>query len=184
MFDKSVGIRDCTSDTHDISMMIKQNFPVLCLGYGNLDRQDDGVAWHILARLAERLKIPFPATVEEFEFLPGGEVDLFYSLQLYPELAEMALVYPRLCFIDAHTGAVPEEIHLEELTPAHQTSPFTHHLTPAMLLNLAANVYNREPSSLLVSVRGYSFQFTQQLSPQTDHLADLAVEHILAWIGE
>jgi Ni,Fe-hydrogenase maturation factor len=158
-------------------------FPVLCLGYGNLDRQDDGVAWHILTRLAGRLKISFPATVEEFEFLPGGKVDLFYSLQLYPELSEMALVYPRLCFIDAHTGAVPEEIHLEALKPVPQSSPFTHHLTPAALLNLSATVYNREPSSLLVSVRGYSFQFTQQLSSRTDHLADLAVEKILGWIG-
>jgi hydrogenase maturation protease len=158
-------------------------FPVLCLGYGNLDREDDGVAWHILSRLAGRLHLPFPSTVEEFEFHPGGQVDFFYSLQLYPELAEMALQYPRLCFIDAHTGAVPEEIHLEDLKPAQITSPFTHHLTPAALLHVAATVYNREPACLLVSVRGYSFQFTQKLSHKTNHLADLAVEQILTWIG-
>jgi len=158
-------------------------FPVLCLGYGNQDREDDGVAWHILARLAGRLNIPFPSRVEEFEFHPGGQVDLFYSLQLYPELAEMTLQYPRFCFIDAHTGAVPEEIHLEVLKPAPQSSPFTHHLTPAALLHLAATVYHQQPSSILVSVRGYSFQFTQQLSQKTNVLADLAVDQILTWIG-
>ena len=27
----------------------------LVIGYGNVDRQDDGAAWHILARLAKQL---------------------------------------------------------------------------------------------------------------------------------
>lgn len=169
--------------SHKAAMTNTLSYPVLCLGYGNLDREDDGVAWHILSRLAVKLKIDFPKTVEEFEFLPGGKVDLFYSLQLYPELAEMIQNYPRLCFIDAHTGAVPEEIHLEALKPALQASPFTHHLTPAALLNLAQTIFHREQSVLLVSVRGYSFQFTQHLSHKTNQLADLAVDQIHAWIG-
>jgi hydrogenase maturation protease len=178
-----VGIRFKITDTHNIFMIISHPFPVLCLGYGNPDREDDGVAWHILSRLANRLKIPFPSTVEEFEFHPAGKVDLFYSLQLYPEMVEMAIHYPRLCFIDAHTGAVPEEIHLEILKPAPKSSPFTHHLTPAALLNMASTIYHREPSSVLVSVRGYSFQFSQELSLKTSHLADVATEQILTWIG-
>ena len=171
-------------DTHYISMNKPLKFPVLCLGYGNLDREDDGVAWHILSRLAGRLNIPFPVTVEEFEFQPGGRVDLYFSLQLYPEMAELTAKYSRVCFIDAHTGAVPEEIHLEVLRPAQQTSPFTHHLTPATLLNLTATIYHQEPAAILVSVRGYSFQFTQQLSQQTGALADFAVSKILTWIEQ
>ena len=171
-----------TTDTLKISMNAPHPFPVLCLGYGNFDREDDGVAWHVLSRLAGKLAIPFPATVEEFEFHAGGKIDLFFSLQLYPELAELTLNYSRLCFIDAHTGAVPGEIHVECLQPAPQTSPFTHHLTPAALLNLTKTIYGHEPSSLFVSIRGYSFQFTQQLSHKTNRLADLAVEQILSWV--
>jgi hydrogenase maturation protease len=173
-----------TADTHKISMTNPLAFPVLCLGYGNPDREDDGVAWHILSRLAAKMKIPFPYTVDEFEFTPGGKVDLVYSLQLYPELAEIISQYPRLCFIDAHTGSVPEEIHQENLRPAQQTSPFTHHLSPATLLDLVQTIYHQNPPSILVSVRGYSFKFTQQLSHKTNLLADLAVKQILTWIGE
>jgi hydrogenase maturation protease len=157
-------------------------FPVLILGYGNFDRQDDGVAWHILARLAASLQVPFPALPEEFEFNPGQKIDFFFSLQLYPELAETISHYARVCFVDAHTGAVPNEVNLEALAPVQQSSPFTHHLTAATLLSLASGIYQATPAALLVSVRGYGFEFSQQLSPATDALADQAVEQILAWL--
>lgn len=163
-------------------MITPLNFPVLCLGYGNLDREDDGVAWHVLLRLANRLQIHFPTNLEDFEFQGGGKIDLHYSLQLYPEMAEWIGAYPRLCFIDAHTGAVPEELHVENVIAAPQTSPFTHHLTPAALLSLSSKIYQHEPAALLVSVRGYSFQFTQALSPKTDQLANRAVEEIIRWM--
>jgi hydrogenase maturation protease len=156
--------------------------PVLVAGYGNFDREDDGVAWHILDRLAQQLGLPISATPDEFEFQPGNEIDLSFSLQLYPEMAEMLSEYSRVCFVDAHTGAVPEEIHVEELSAQHQSSPFTHHLTAATLLNLTENIYQTRPEALLISVRGYSFQFTRRLSPATSLLADQAVEKIIGWL--
>ncbi len=165
-------------------MINSSSFPILLLGYGNLDREDDGVAWHVLSRLAARLGQAFPDKPEEFEFIQGQPVDFYFSLQLVPELAETLKGYARVCFIDAHTGAVPEELHVEELSPQLQTSSFTHHLTPAMLLNLSAALYGSVPQARLVSVRGYAFEFSQQLSPETDRLADRAVERILEWIGK
>jgi hydrogenase maturation protease len=157
-------------------------YPVLIIGYGNLDREDDGVAWHILSRLAVRLGIPFAALPDEYEFIPGQEVDLLFALQLYPELAEDLGRYARVCFVDAHTGAVPEEIHLEQLSPQLQSSPFTHHLTPSTLLSLAAALSPQTPLALLASVRGYNFGFAQQLSLATDRLAEEAVWKILDWL--
>lgn len=165
-------------------MTTTPQFPVLLLGYGNLDREDDGVAWHILSRLAARLGREFPQQPEDFEFLPGEQIDFYFGLQLLPELAETVAGYARVCFVDAHTGAVPEELHEEELSPQMQTSPFTHHLTPAMLLNLAATLYARTPQAFLISVRGYRFEFSQQLSPETDQLASQAVERILTWMDK
>jgi hydrogenase maturation protease len=162
--------------------MTSARFPVLILGYGNLDREDDGVAWHILTRLAARLNLSFAASPEEYEFTPGQNIDLFFELQLYPELAEILNKYARVCFVDAHTGAVPEEIHLEQLDPHLQSSPFTHHLTAASLLSLTKAIYHTVPPALLASVRGYRFGFAQQLSADTDQLANQAVEQILEWL--
>lgn len=158
-------------------------FPVLLVGYGNYDRQDDGVAWHILSRLAHRLNISLPDEPESFEFSPGQPVDFYYSLQLTPEMADLLGNYRRVCFIDAHTGAVPEEIHFAALHPQEQASPFTHHMTPAMLLYVAELMVPQLPDSILVSVRGYQFTFERELSPATDQLAGQAVDRISQWLG-
>jgi hydrogenase maturation protease len=164
-------------------METSTTFPALILGFGNLDRQDDGVAWHILARLAARLGRPFPRLPEEFEFDPGQSIDFFFSLQLVPEMAEVLSRYKRVCFIDAHTGAVSDEVHVEVLTPQDQGSPFTHHLTAAALLNLSKLIYADPPQSILISVRGYEFNFSQDLSPAANLLADQAVDWILTWLN-
>jgi hydrogenase maturation protease len=158
--------------------------PVLIIGYGNFDREDDGVAWHILSRLASRLALPFPNSPEEYEFLPGGKVDLFFALQLYPEMAETLGNYARVCFVDAHTGAVPDEVHVEHLAAEQQPSPFTHHMTAATLLAMSKNLYKKQPDAYLISVRGYQFEFFQRLSPRTDSLANQAVDWLATWIGQ
>ena len=110
-------------------------------------------------------------------------LDILFLLQLYPELAETLSTYQRVCFVDAHTGAVPEELHVVSPDACFQSSPLTHHLTPETLLCLTRDLFHFLPESLLVSVRGYSFQFKNELSPRTNQLADQAVEKIIEWIG-
>jgi hydrogenase maturation protease len=154
--------------------------PTLIIGYGNLDREDDGVAWHILAEIARRLGRP----VSEDGFFPAGEnPDLWFALQLTPEMAETVAQYDRVVFVDAHTGAVAEELHFERLSAGFQASPFTHHLTPQTCLSFAKTLYGREPEAVLVSVRGYEFGFATTLSPRTTALAVLATDRIFEWIS-
>jgi hydrogenase maturation protease len=156
---------------------------VLVLGYGNVDRQDDGVAWHILVEVARQLNLPIPTSPDEGLFPAGGPVDFSFSLQLVPEMAETIAAYERICFIDAHTGNVPEEIHLETVHPHFQASPFTHHLTPATLLSFTDSLYHEQPEAILVSVRGYEFGFDRNLSPATAALVTDACVRIVNWIN-
>jgi hypothetical protein len=37
----------------------------LILGYGNPDREDDGVAWHILKGIANQFGLTYPETMED-----------------------------------------------------------------------------------------------------------------------
>lgn len=157
---------------------------IIVIGYGNPDRQDDGVAWHILTRLAAHYNIPIPDSPYEGLDVSGQAVDLYFDLQLVPELAERVSAYSAVVFVDAHTGRVPEEIHLEELVPNYQASPLTHHLTPSSLLDLAKTAYDAAPQALLVSVRGYEFKFVTTLSDCTAALVDPAVERIVDWITQ
>ena len=155
----------------------------LILGFGNPDRQDDGVAWHILYQLAQRLGYPLPESPED-EFPPAvpGSPTLMFVLQLTPEMAENLAAYDGVCFVDAHTGRVSEDVHVETLKAEFQSSPLTHHLTAESLLALVKSLYHAEPPAILVSVRGYQFGFSRELSPLTAELADLAVNYIWKWL--
>jgi len=154
----------------------------LILGYGNPDRQDDGVAVHILEMLAKRLELDFDAQLTEVEDL-NAPMALLFALQLMPEHAETVAAYERVCFVDAHTGSVPNDLNIQTVQPVYQKSPLTHHMTPDACLSIVETISGKAPEAILVSVRGYAFQFTQELSSPTQALAEEAVECILAWMN-
>jgi hydrogenase maturation protease len=154
----------------------------LLVGYGNPDREDDGVAWHILNRIAERLGLPEPnQQIDALEHLEDSP-DLLCVLQLYPEMAETIADYDRVCFVDAHTGAYQEDIRFEEIEGKFQASPFTHHMTPETCLALAETLYGHAPYGVMVSVRGYQFGFSHTLSDTTAELAEVATDWIISWL--
>jgi len=152
----------------------------LIFGYGNQDRQDDGVAWHVLLQLKQVLGLD-PDVIDD-ELDPYADFQVVFQLQLVPEHAEVIACFDRICFVDAHTGSVLEDVHSEIIHPVFDYSPLTHHLTPPSLLAITKNAYNKEPAALLVSVRGYAFGFTRELSIHTAQLVDVAVEKIHHWL--
>lgn len=154
----------------------------LLLGWGNPDRQDDGAAWHVLAEVARRSALPIPEELGEAFEPGGGDIELFFSLQLTPEMSEMIAGFDRVAFIDAHTGAVPRELNIRKLSPWFQTSPLTHHLTAESCLELAGQLYGSRPDAWLVSIRGYAFGFSRELSPATAELVEAAANHLMTWI--
>lgn len=153
----------------------------LIIGYGNPDRQDDGIAWHILGLLAAHFKIE--RSNQDFDdFWPAGNnPDLLFSLQLTPELAETIAHYQRVCFIDAHTGDINEDISIQEIIAEFQNSPLTHHMTPHTLMSLVDTLYHKKPEAMLISIRGYEFGFARALSQKSAILSQTAVGKIINW---
>ena len=160
----------------------RRNLTILILGFGNPDRQDDGVAWHVLRELMVSYGLPKPVTLDIDDFLPDKSVLFQFQLQLLPEIADDLNKYDRAVFIDAHTGAVPLNVNVTEVMPEFQNSPLTHHLTANSLLAIAQKIHNTHPKSILVSIRGYEFAFSQELSLQTKELVRIAVNAIQSWI--
>ncbi len=156
----------------------------IIIGYGNFDREDDGVAWHILIGLVKRLGRDVPAEPEEGLEPQGEEIDFLFRLQLTPEIAETVSGYDRACFVDAHTGALPDDLHVEQLESQFQVSPFTHHMTPETCLSIAETLYGKRPEAILVSARGYQFGFERSLSAKTAKLAKQAVDEIWKWLEQ
>ena len=155
---------------------------LLILGYGNPDRQDDGVAWHVLRAITLKLSLPAPASYED-EFPECAQIDFEFHLQLTPEMAEDIHAYEYVCFVDAHTGNISEAVRLVSIESEFQASPFTHHLTPQSLLSICKTLYSNRPEAALLSVRGYHFGLSQQLSQDTAELVSTAVELIWNWMN-
>lgn len=155
----------------------------LVLGYGNVDRMDDGLAWHVLAGLVMALGGSAPASPDEALPDQAGPADCEFVLQLTPELAERVARYRRVCFVDAHTGDLPDETRLVPTAPAFSLSPFTHHLTPATCLALAQALYGRAPEAIVASARGEAFGYARELSPEAARRVKALVQAILGWLA-
>lgn len=155
----------------------------LVIGYGNLDRQDDGVAWHVLSKLMQEFGVEKPNDINIDFFNPKKDVHFLYQLQLLPELADELSDYDYAVFIDAHNGAMPSDVYFEQLSPIFTSSPLTHHLSANSLLSITNQIHHKYPKSILVSIRGFEFSFSQCLSSQTASLVSIAVEKIHEWMN-
>ncbi|MEW6502541.1 MAG: hypothetical protein AB1457_01100 [Chloroflexota bacterium] len=156
---------------------------ILLLGYGNVDRQDDGIAWHILRKVATNRGVQLPEVPDQFLYEVSSSLTIGFALHLIPEHAEWLSRVERVLFIDAHTGSIPQEISFTILSPQFEPSPFTHHLTPSTCLALCSALYHTAPQAALLSVRGYDFNFSQSLSPFASQILDPAVERVVEWLG-
>lgn len=154
----------------------------LILGYGNPDREDDGVSWHIMVRVLKKQGREAPRTYQEEFAEDGKSPDFHFELQLVPEFAETISQYDYICFVDAHTGNIPDNVCFQEVTPLFQASPFTHHMTPSTCLSIAETLYGACPKAYLLSARGYNFEFMHSLSPETDQYADQAAQILFDWL--
>jgi Ni,Fe-hydrogenase maturation factor len=85
---------------------------VSVFGFGNADRQDDGVAWHILVGLAQKMNLITPSEPGDLFTSSKDQILLQFNLQLTPELAETIKDFDVIYFVDAHTGAINERTFL------------------------------------------------------------------------
>ena len=159
-------------------MELKDKKDLLLFGYGNPDRGDDGAAFHVFLNLIDKTNSNNLdlLSAEVSELTP--RTDIIFNFQLLPEYSELVANYRKVIFIDAHTGEIQDEIRCEKIIPEMKHSPFTHHFSPASCLALAKSITGFAPDAWLLSIRGYQFGFTEDLSEKTTELVKRAVELI------
>jgi hydrogenase maturation protease len=162
--------------------VLKRIPKTLILGYGNPDREDDGVAWYVLQGVAKYFNIQLSEDSDVGIFPEGYNLDFWFNLQMLPEMASEMLGYQRICFVDAHTGAIEKEIQIKNIKSVYQNSPLTHHMTAEAFVSILQHLYSHQPETLLVSIRGYQFRFSRSLSEKTNELSNQAINEIVEWI--
>ena len=122
---------------------------ILVLGYGNPGRQDDGLG---------------PAVAAAIDALGWPNVTAYDNYQLNIEDAVDVAAHEIVWFVDAaKSGSRPFAV--TELAPA-STVEFTSHIVrPEAILAIARQCYGATPQAFLLAVRGYDFEFTEELTP-------------------
>jgi hydrogenase maturation protease len=156
----------------------------LVAGFGNLFRRDDGLGSAVVNAVRERLGRPILEPLDDgFDDL-GHEVDTIVLHQLVPELAETIKDYSLLIFVDAHVGTIPETLHEERLRAGFKAPLVSHQFRPSTVLALSDQMYGHVPETVLLSLRGYDFDFGKGLSVQAADLVAPAADRIFALIEE
>jgi len=152
----------------------------LVAGFGNIYRRDDGASGAVINALRRHLGRP-ELTPEEDGFDDRGHaVDTVLLHQLVPELATDIADYELVVFVDAHVGSIQEKLREEQLDVCYKPATVSHQLHPCTVLALAQEMHGQAPEGVLLSLRGYDFDFGEGLSPQTAAIVPLAVDRILA----
>jgi hydrogenase maturation protease len=156
---------------------------VLVVGYGNPLRSDDGVGPAVAERLMADPR------------LDGAEVRTAH--QLTPELALDASEVDLLVLIDAADGVPPGEVVVRDLAEGGREGiadggsagraeeagpPLTHHVDPASIVALAAELWGSSPRTVLVGVGPVSFELGETLTPVVEAAVPAAVEAVAAII--
>lgn len=125
---------------------------VLIYGYGNPGRNDDG------------LGIAFTGLIQEWiEGRQIGHVETDCNYQLNIEDAMQIAGYDVVLFVDA----TKEEIEghaLSEVFPQADATFTTHSASPQYILYLCQQMYGSCPRTWLLHLKGYEWEFTEQLS--------------------
>jgi len=155
----------------------------LLIPYGNPSRCDDGVAFHIVRRLLDRLGLDAGDMEEVTTYDVADGLTVMGLHQLSPELAQDLAGADVVVFIDAHVlGAGWEDVHWEEIRGELRPSMVTHQLKPQSVLALCQALYGKAPRTYVLSVLGTNFDFGGELSDQAQALVEPAVDRLMALI--
>jgi hydrogenase maturation protease len=149
-------------------MPSKEDKNFFVIGIGNPLRCDDGLGPLLAAEIAQKN-------------IPGVKVIISQLLNL--ELLEDTLGYAKILVIDASAvgeGLVFKKVQIMENGPAASS----HHLSPEFFLAMARELYEKDLSLYVCSLRGVNFEVGNTLSPQVLDIFPQALAEIEEFLKE
>jgi hydrogenase maturation protease len=142
------------------------------IGYGNPQRQDDGIGPFVVNRLKGFLK-------------HKKEVGFLALHQLAADQVEQLRKADLILFVDATVENLDGGRAWSRIYPETQLLPYlTHHIHPSYLLGLIQDLYHRSTPAWLVSIQGCDFGFGEGLSPGAEKRAEKVSLEIVQFIDK
>jgi len=141
---------------------------IVIYGYGNPGRQDDGLG---------------PAVIERIEQNPIPNVETDSNYQLNVEDADFIAGADYVIFVDASvSGDGP--YYFEEIEPSHEITFTTHSMSPESVVALCHELYDKNTRAFILGIRGYNWEFMEDLTPRAMENLDKAYAFLLSKIEE
>jgi hydrogenase maturation protease len=121
---------------------------ILVLGYGNPGRQDDGLG---------------PALAAGIDALGWSNITAYDNYQLTIEDALEIAEHDIVWFVDA-AKAGPSPYQVRDLSAAPSIEFTSHIVKPEAILAIALHYFGKSPPAFLLAVRGYRFDFVEELT--------------------
>ncbi len=140
---------------------------ILIYGYGNPGREDDG--------LGNAFVEAIHSWVEKNK-LTNIELDSNYQLNI--EDADMMARNDIVLFVDASEEPI-EDFCITTVEPSDSRVEFTMHaVSPAFVLDICQKIFKKNPLTYLLHIKGYQWDFKEELSPEGKKNLNKALEFI------
>lgn len=133
-------------------------------GYGNPGREDDGLGIELVKKLEAWSKQ---------SGLQGIKCDSNYQLNI--EDAEIISGKDVVIFADASTEEIDDFI-LTEVTGESEATFTTHAASPGYIVKLCTELFGKCPRVYLLHIKGYQWEFREQISEKAEHNLNNAYE--------
>ena len=143
--------------------MSKEINKTVLVGFGNEYRKDDGLGIRLLDLIDEKIS---KIKIQEL------------SIDILDDIKDFETVI----FVDAALEG--EDINLRKIEKEPKFSPLTHHLSPEELLIWAENINKKNYEFYLLSIRGYDFDFGEELSEEGKKNLLKAKDFLLKFLKE
>lgn len=144
--------------------MEKKKLNVLLYGYGNPGREDDGLGCAFVDEISNWAK--------EIDLNVSLTLDQNYQLNI--EDASTMAEQDVVIFIDATKGDV-ENYAFNQILPSPEASFTMHSVSPEYLLHLCITLFDKHPSSYILSIKGYQWELSEGLTPKARENMEKAV---------
>jgi hydrogenase maturation protease len=146
---------------------------ILVYGYGNPGRQDDAMGNIMADRIEEWAKEKGHTNIS---------VDSNYQLNI--EDADTISGYDVVFFVDASIEEIDDYI-MTKVEVSDATIEFSMHaVSTSFVLDLCQKMYNKTPDTYLIHIKGYEWDFMEQISEAGQANFDKAFEFLKARIED
>lgn len=145
---------------------------ILIFGYGNPGREDDGLG----NAFVEAIRL----WIEKNKFT---NIELDSNYQLNIEDADMMAKNDIVLFVDASEEPI-EDFCITTVEPSDSRVEFTMHaVSPAFVLDLCQKIYGKNPQTYLLHIKGYQWDFKEELSINARKNLTKALEFIKPFLS-